>query len=219
MSAADRRPGDPGVPAADAWSAPTAALARLDAGNARFVSGALEHPRRDHAHRAALSAGQRPYAAVLGCSDSRVPHEILFDEGLGDLFAVRVAGNTAHEPIVLGSIKFAVAVLGVSAVVVLGHEDCGAVKAALDIARGGDPPVGDLMAVVAPIVPIAESVLAAAAAGTPDAELVDACVRANVTDTVERLSHVGLLATAVTDGTLAIAGREYRLATGEAIGV
>ena len=90
-------------------------LQRLDAGNARFVSGALEHPRRDHEHRAALSVGQRPYAAVLGCSDSRVPHEILFDEGLGDLFAVRVAGNTAHEPIVLGSIEFAVAVLGVSA--------------------------------------------------------------------------------------------------------
>jgi carbonic anhydrase len=198
---------------------PAAALERLDAGNARFVSGALEHPRRDHEHRAALSGGQRPYAAVLGCSDSRVPHEILFDEGLGDLFAVRVAGNTASDAIVLGSVEFAVAVLGVRAVVVLGHEDCGAVKAALDVARGGPRPPGALMAVVAPIVSVVESVLAAVPPGTPDADLVDACVRANVTHTVARLAQVDLLADALADGAIALAGREYRLATGAAVAV
>ena len=172
---ADADPAGGAVPSpSEALVDPAAALARLDAGNARFVSGALEHPRRDHAHRAALSSGQRPYAAVLGCSDSRVPHEILFDEGLGDLFAVRVAGNTAADAIVLGSIEFAVAVLGVRAVVVLGHEDCGAVKAALDVARGGDRPEGALTAVVDPIVPVAVDVLASMPADASDAAVLDA---------------------------------------------
>ena len=198
---------------------PSVALERLDAGNARFVSGALEHPRRDHEHRAALSMGQRPYAAVLGCSDSRVPHEILFDEGLGDLFAVRVAGNTAAEAIVLGSIEFAVAVLGVRAVVVLGHEDCGAVKAALDVARGGATPHGAISAVVAPIVPIAAEVLASMPADASASALVDACVQANVRHTVAELSKVALLASAVAAGTLVLAGREYRLGTGTAVSV
>jgi carbonic anhydrase len=212
-------PEHPGTSAADAPVDPAAALARLDAGNARFVSGALEHPRRDHEHRAALSTGQRPYAVVLGCSDSRVPHEILFDEGLGDLFAVRVAGNTAEDSIVLGSIEFAVAVLGVRAVVVLGHEDCGAVKAALAVARGGEPPAGALAAVVTPIVPVAADVLASMPPDTPEGDLVSACVRANVRSTVDRLAGVELLAAAVGSGTLVLAGREYRLATGHAVTV
>jgi carbonic anhydrase len=206
---------DAGKPSVD----PSAALRRLDAGNARFVSGALEHPRRDLEHRVALSEGQRPYAAVLGCSDSRAPHEILFDEGLGDLFAVRVAGNTAAEPIVVGSIEFAVAVLGVSVVVVLGHEDCGAVKAAVAVARGDAAPAGGVMAVVEPIIPVAESVLASLPPDTPDADIVDACVRANVALTVERLAQLDLVASAVANGSLALAGREYLLATGAAVPV
>ena len=198
---------------------PVAALARLDAGNARFVSGDLLHPRRDQEHRASLSKGQRPYAAVLGCSDSRVPHEILFDEGLGDLFAVRVAGNTALDPLVLGSVEFAVALLGVATVVVLGHEDCGAVKAAVDVVRDGTELAGRLMAVVAPIVPVVASVLETMPDSVSDEELVDACVRANVSYAVEQLSKVALLADAIAAGTLVLAGREYVLATGEAIPV
>ena len=207
---------EPGAPVP---AAPDDALRRLDAGNERFVSGDLQHPRRDHDHRASLSKGQRPYAAVLGCSDSRVPHEILFDEGLGDLFAVRVAGNTALDPLVVGSVEFAVAYLGVNAVVVLGHESCGAVSAAIDIVRDGVDLPGNIMAVVAPIVPVVEAVLAAMPTSTPDEELVDACVRANVAHAVEQLSKVALLADAIAAGTLVLAGREYRLATGEAIPV
>ncbi|MET0627475.1 MAG: carbonic anhydrase [Acidimicrobiia bacterium] len=198
---------------------PDAALVRLDAGNARFVSGDLVHPRRDQEHRASLSKGQRPYAAVLGCSDSRVPHEILFDEGLGDLFAVRVAGNTALDPLVLGSVEFAVEILGVATVVVLGHEDCGAVKAAINVVRDDTELPGHLMAVVAPIVPVVASVLETMPDSVSDEALVDACVRANVTHTVEHLSKVSLLSDAIAAGTLAVAGREYLLATGEAIPV
>jgi carbonic anhydrase len=198
---------------------PVAALARLDAGNARFVGGDLLHPRRDHEHRASLSKGQRPVAAVLGCSDSRVPHEILFDEGLGDLFAVRVAGNTAGDPLVVGSVEFAVAFLDVAAVVVLGHEDCGAVKAAIDVARDGTDLPGDLMAVVAPIVPVVTSVLDTMPDSVSNEELVDVCVRANVSHAVEQLSKVPLLAEAISAGTLLLAGREYLLATGEAVPV
>jgi carbonic anhydrase len=216
MTDADDSPEHTGAPVSEALRDPAAALARLDAGNARFVSGALEHPRRDRDQRAALAAGQQPYAVVLGCSDSRVPHEILFDEGLGDLFAVRVAGNTAADAIVLGSVEFAVAVLGVRALVVLGHEDCGAVKAAVDVARGGEPPPGDIAAVVAPIVPVAADVLASMPGDATDAAVVDACVRANVRATVDRLATVAALATAVESGALTIAGREYRLATGTA---
>lgn len=198
---------------------PAAALARLDAGNARFIGGDLRHPRRDHEHRASLSKGQRPYAAVLGCSDSRVPHEILFDEGLGDLFAVRVAGNTALDPLVVGSVEFAVAFLDVAIVVVLGHEDCGAVKAAIDVARGGTELPGDLMAVVDPIVPVVASVLDTLPASASDEELVDACVVANVAHAVEQLSKVALVADAVAAGSLVVMGRQYRLATGEAVPV
>jgi len=205
----------PRAPALD----PAAAVARLDAGNARFIGGDLRHPRRDHEHRASLSKGQRPYAAVLGCSDSRVPHEILFDEGLGDLFAVRVAGNTALDPLVVGSVEFAVAFLDVAIVVVLGHEDCGAVKAAIDVARGGTDLPGDLMAVVDPIVPVVASVLDTTPDLVSDDELVDACVRANVAHTVEQLSKVALVADAVAAGSLVVMGRQYRLSTGEAVPV
>src|SRR5215471_13805230 len=192
---------------------PLGALARMDAGNARFAAGELLHPRHDVDHRAALTQGQRPYAAVLGCADSRVPHEILFDEGLGDFFSVRVAGNSARDPLVIGSLEFAVIELGVSTVVVLGHEDCGAVKAAIGVARFGTKLPGALTSVVEPIVPVVDQVLRTIPHGTSDAGLLEACVRANVTHTVERLSHVEILNHAVNAGRLAIAGREYRLAS------
>lgn len=102
----------------------------LQEGNRRHVQGAYLHPHRDLAWRAQLVLGQRPWAAILGCSDSRVPPEIVFDQGLGDLFVVRTAGHVC-DPVVLASLRYAVEHLGVPLVVVLGHTGCGAVKAAL----------------------------------------------------------------------------------------
>src|SRR5216683_749220 len=87
--------------------APKAALARLAAGNRRFVNGRLRHPRRDGKRRAAVAEGQAPFAAVLGCADSRVPPEVIYDEGLGNLFVARVAGNTTTDPIVAGTLEYA----------------------------------------------------------------------------------------------------------------
>jgi carbonic anhydrase len=110
---------------------PEAALERLMAGNKRFVADKAEKRVSDAKTRADLAKGQYPFAIILTCADSRVPPEFLFDQGLGDLFVVRVAGNVTGEE-VLGSIEYAVAHLQVPLVVVLGHEKCGAVKAALD---------------------------------------------------------------------------------------
>lgn len=118
----------PGVPADQAF-------ARLKAGNARFVRG--QHQAADYStERAKLVTGQQPYAILLTCSDSRVPPELVFDESLGKLFIVRVAGNVA-DPVTVGSIEYAAEHLGARLLVVLGHESCGAVKAALD---GGHAP-------------------------------------------------------------------------------
>lgn len=119
--------GDAHTPSADD------VLQRLLDGNRRFVKGELAHPGRKPEDFAPLTAGQRPVAAIVGCSDSRVPPEILFDQGIGDLFVVRVAGNVVEGagPSVKGSIEYAVAELGVPLIVVLGHSQCGAVKAAL----------------------------------------------------------------------------------------
>jgi len=109
---------------------PQEALTRLMDGNGRFVRGDVTSPRRDLARVKELSTGQAPYAAILGCADSRVPVEILFDEGFGDLFTVRVAGNVA-TPEEVASLEYAVGVLGAQLVVVLGHSSCGAVQAAV----------------------------------------------------------------------------------------
>lgn len=127
---------------------PDAALARLKAGNARFVSGNLAHPHQSLARRAKIKDGQRPFAIILGCSDSRTAPEVVFDQGLGDLFVVRSAGNVVDD-VGLGSIEYAAEHLGASLIVVLGHENCGAVKATLD---GGKLP-GHLPAIAKAIRP------------------------------------------------------------------
>ena len=193
---------------------PDAALARLAAGNRRFVSGDLRHPRRDSTRRAALSEGQAPYAVVVGCADSRVPPEVVYDEGLGVLFTVRVAGNTTQDPLVVGSVEFAIANLGSVVVVVLGHEECGAVKAAIDVVDNGTELPGDLPAVVAPILPVVRSLT-----GTPHDELLGAAIKANVRHAVTQLSATDLIADAITKGTLRVVGREYLLKSGEVVPV
>ena len=107
------------------------ALTRLKEGNRRFTENQASHPRGDGSRRQELVSGQQPFTIVLGCADSRVAPELVFDEGLGDLFVIRVAGNIADDA-VLGSIEYAVANLGVNLVVVLGHQSCGAVNAAVE---------------------------------------------------------------------------------------
>ncbi|MDX1386609.1 MAG: carbonic anhydrase, partial [bacterium] len=109
---------------------PESALRKLVTGNGRFVTGNVKNPRQDATYRKASMAGQNPFAAILSCSDSRVPVEILFDQGLGDLFIVRVAGNTPDE-YVWASLEFAVNALQVPLIAVIGHEKCGAVAAAM----------------------------------------------------------------------------------------
>ena len=138
---------------------PVQALAWLKAGNRRFVSGRLRHPRRESYRRAAVAEGQAPFAVVLGCADSRVPPEVIYDQGLGDLFVTRIAGNTGTDPYVVGTVEYGAAELGSVAIVVLGHEECGACKAAIDVAENGTQLPGDIGAFVAPIVPIAEQLI------------------------------------------------------------
>ena len=119
-------------------SSPEDALRRLMDGNRRFVAGDVESPRRSLERVKSLSGGQAPFAAILGCADSRVPVEILFDEGFGDLFTVRVAGNVA-TPEEIASLEYAVGVLGSQLVMVLGHSACGAVKGAWKQAAAAAP--------------------------------------------------------------------------------
>jgi carbonic anhydrase len=188
---------------------PDEALAELVAGSRRFASGELAHPRRGSVRRAQLAQGQQPFAAIVSCSDSRVALEIVFDQGLGDLFVIRVAGNTVDAPIVLGSVEFAVSQLGCTLVMVLGHEGCGAVTAAVHAVDTGAVPGGDLGAVVAPILPAVEP-----NAG-PDRDRIGDAVRANVLRQVAVLSATPALAGAVASGALAIVGAQYLLHSGE----
>jgi carbonic anhydrase len=146
---------------------------------------------------------------VLGCSDSRVPPEIVFDEGLGDLFLVRVAGNTAADPIVIGSVEYSATILGSVLLMVPGHDDCGAVKAAVGVATKGTTLPGDLGSVAQPILPAVEAVRS-----QPADAIVDAAIQENVRRAVASLSAVPLLADLVAKNKLMIVGAEYRLKTG-----
>jgi carbonic anhydrase len=195
---------------------PNAAIARLAAGNRRFVNGRLRHPRRDGRRRAALAEGQAPFAAVLGCADSRVPPEVIYDEGLGNLFVARIAGNTTADALVAGSLEYSIVELGSVVIVVLGHEQCGAVKAAIEVATKGTQLPGDLPAVVAPIVPIVQ---AAVDAGTPADQLLDVVTKENIRRAVTTLTANPLLADSIGQGTLQVVGREYLLESGRAVPV
>ena len=186
------------------------ALARLMAGNQRFIHGKQVNQGRDTVRRVALAETQSPFVIIVGCSDSRVVPEVIFDEGLGDMFLVRAAGNTAMDPVLLGSIEYGVAVLGSVLLMVLGHQDCGAVKASLKQVKGGEAPPGDIPAVLAPILPAAQSVKS-----DPAATQLDAAIQQNVRNQVAALSaSAAVLQPAVAAGTLKIVGAEYQLASG-----
>jgi len=136
---------------------PEAAMARLVAGNERYVSGFSAHPNNDLARRYKVAAGQTPFATILTCADSRVAPELIFDQGLGDLFVCRVAGNVVDDAL-LASLEYSVIHLGSTLIMALGHERCGAVKATMDALAGrGDPEdvgtkIGALAALIAPAI-------------------------------------------------------------------
>lgn len=197
---------------------PAAVWAEMKRGNARFVSGEPRHPRQDVERRNELVARQTPSAALFGCSDSRLAAEIIFDMGLGDLFVVRNAGQVISDSVV-GSLEYAVAVLEVPLIVVLGHDECGAVRAAIDSTSLDAPPLpAHIWRLIASIVPAVRRVLRAhqgATAETVDAEEVG---REHLRDTVAELLHSSeLISEAVASGRLAIVGANYRLAEGTAI--
>jgi carbonic anhydrase len=143
--------------AAEAGLSPEDAMARLMAGNARFVAAKATHPHLDEAYRRVVAGGQHPFATILACADSRVAPELIFDQGLGDLFVARVAGNVVDDAI-LASIEYSVIHLGSTLVMALGHERCGAVKATVDALAGRgseedrDTKIGALAALIAPAV-------------------------------------------------------------------
>lgn len=189
---------------------PNAVLAQLLEGNRRFVNGQLTHPGRSPKDFLALAEGQAPLAVIIGCADSRVPPEVVFDQGVGDLFVVRAAGNIVGVgPIVKGSIEFAVAELGARLIVVLGHSQCGAVKAAIQHIDDNDALPGSIGGLVDPIRAAVRAVK-----GRPGDKLENV-TRANVELGVERLKTLDpILSKFVKDGELKIVGATYELHTG-----
>jgi len=189
-------------------TSPVTAWKALKEGNERFVAGTPEHPSQGIEHRARLATGQKPTAVVFGCADSRVAAEIIFDQGLGDMFVVRTAGHVV-DPAVLGSIEYAVTVLDVPLIVVLGHDSCGAVKATLDALDEGVMPGGYVRDIVERIAP---TVLQGRHAGLTR---VDEFEARHVNETVTQLRvRSASIATGIAAGTLAIAGLTYHLADG-----
>jgi carbonic anhydrase len=181
-----------------------AAQQKLIDGNKRYVDLKLSHPNQTAQRRAEVAKGQHPFAAILSCSDSRVPPEILFDQGLGDLFVIRVAGNIVDDA-VLASLEYAVDHLGVKYIMVLGHERCGAVEAAL---KGGETH-GHINSLVKPIQPAVDK-----AKKQPGDPLANA-VRANVTMVVQQLkSSAPILEGLVKKGDLTVVGALYDLDNG-----
>lgn len=189
-----------------------AALAALREGNARFVAdlgvGEVRSRRRE------LPAGQEPMAIILGCSDARVPAEIVFDQGLGDLFVIRVAGNIV-APSQVGSVEFAAAAFGTRLVVVLGHSNCGAIHATLEqLARPSKEQSPNLRSIVNRIRPAVEGLLERGAADRD--VLVHEAVRANIRMSANHLRHGSeALEQAIERDGLLVVGAEYSLESGE----
>ncbi|MCH7501107.1 MAG: carbonic anhydrase [Nitrospinae bacterium] len=180
----------------------------LLSGNKRFVEGNPTHPNQSLSRRREMAKGQSPRAAVLACADSRVSPEIIFDQGLGDLFVVRVAGNVVNDPI-LGSLEYAVEHLGTQLIVVLGHQRCGAVAAAC---AGGEAP-GHIASLVQALAPAVDKI--SASHNASEKGRVDLAAKENVRMTVKSLHSCGpILAEWVRQGKLEVTGAFYDLDTG-----
>jgi carbonic anhydrase len=191
------------------------ALARLLEGNRRFVANqSAQSGFSNAARRVALVDGQEPFAIVLGCSDSRVPAELVFDQGFGDLFVIRVAGNIV-APSQIGSVEFAAARFGTPLVVVMGHSQCGAVVATLEELQGRATTAStNLRSIVDRVRPSVEPLLGHRDGGTAEGLVRDA-VRANVRASVDHLRHGSeLLEKFIREDRLVVVGAEYSLETG-----
>lgn len=195
----------------DAWQL-------LTEGNHRFVSGSPEHPNQDAAHRDTVADGQTPYAALFGCSDSRLGAEMIFDVGLGDLFVVRNIGQTI-SPSVIGSLEYAVAILKVQLILILAHDGCGAVKEAIDSLRDSAVPLPPNIRVLTNTIhPAIHRVMANHATTVIDDIHIDEVGEEHLRDTIgELLATSELIAEAVAAGAIAIVGATYNLKEGNVV--
>jgi carbonic anhydrase len=192
-------------------TSPVTAWKALKEGNERFVAGQPEHPSQSIADRARLAEGQKPTVVLFGCADSRVAAEIIFDQGLGDMFVVRTAGHVIDSA-VLGSIEYAVTVLNVPLIVVLGHDSCGAVKATLSALEDGAMPTGYVREIVERVTP---SIVMGRHAGLTR---VDEFEARHVAETAAQLRTRSMpIAERIAAGTVAIAGLTYHLADGRVL--
>lgn len=193
---------------------PLEALERLQVGNRRFIEGRASHRDLAGPSESSEQEVQRPFAIVIGCSDSRVPAEIVFDQGIGDLFVVRVAGNVV-APSQIGSVEFAAERFGTRLVVVLGHSGCGAVEATLEeLGQPSEDRSPNLHSIVDRIRPAVEGLLDTDLAGDETA-LLRAAVRANVRSSVDQLQHGStILEGLISSDRLHVVGAEYSLTTG-----
>jgi carbonic anhydrase len=192
-------------------TSPITAWKALKEGNERFVAGQPEHPSQGIEDRARLAAAQRPTAVVFGCADSRVAAEIIFDQGLGDMFVVRTAGHVIDSA-VLGSIEYAVGVLNVPLIAVLGHDSCGAVKATLSALDEGAVPSGWIRDLVERVTP---SILLGRRDGLTRVDEFEA--RHVIETGSQLLARSTLISERVAAGTLAIVGLTYHLADGKVV--
>ena len=192
------------------------ALERLREGNHRFVSDEVSaETLASREHRAGAATPQNPFAIILACSDSRVPTELIFDRGIGDLFVIRVAGNIV-APSQIGSIEFAAKQFGTRLVVVLGHSDCGAIIATLrELALKESHRSPNLRAIVDRIRPALEPILTDDS-DVDDEAVISSCVRANVQASVEQLQNGSLILEQLIDaGDLQVVGAQYSIETGD----
>ena len=191
-------------------SSPDVALKTLLEGNARFTIGERLHPNQDADRRTETGTGQRPFAVIFGCADSRLAAEIIFDRGIGDLFVVRTAGHVVG-PEVLGSIEYAVATLDTPLIAVLGHDSCGAIAATLDALQSGVSPPGFMRDVVERVM---LSVLASRDSATAPADS-DAAVEEHIRYTAGLLvQRSAVIAERIADGRVGVVGLCYQLAEG-----
>ena len=192
---------------------PAAAWQRLCEGNERFVNGIAEHPDQDAARRATLGYDQHPFVVLFGCADSRVAAEIIFDQGIGDMFVVRTAGHVI-DTTVIGSIEYGIEMLSAPLVVILGHDHCGAVEAAMDALRTGSLPSGFVRAIVDRVIPSIVRIDGhSSATASPEPQHFG---HEHIRHTVHMLhDYSALLSRAVAEGKVAVVGAEYDLAEGK----
>lgn len=190
----------------DSVKTPADALARLAEGNARYVADSCLNPHHNSKRVAATAPHQAPFAAVVACSDSRVPVELLFDQGIGDIFVIRTAGNSVNDDYVMGSVDYAIEHLGVKAVIVLGHESCGGVTGAIsEIEKSDDSKIDELLTSIRnDVKPYVGKV-----------DSLDAAVRMNANAQVERIMATKYVQKLVNDGKLAVKAGYYNVHSGK----